>query len=112
MPRGIYNVTSPNPVRNREFARALGRTLHRPAFMPVPAFALRTLFGRGLADEALLGGQRAVPSLVLNAMASRSRTQRSRSRCCISLRDPELVERRRPACYGEASSPRRIRGSS
>jgi uncharacterized protein (TIGR01777 family) len=60
--RGIYNVTSPNPVRNRELARALGRTLHRPAFMPVPAFALRTLFGSGLADEALLGGQRAVPS--------------------------------------------------
>jgi hypothetical protein len=30
--------------------------------MPVPAFALRALFGRGLADEALLGGQRAVPS--------------------------------------------------
>jgi uncharacterized protein (TIGR01777 family) len=60
--RGIYNVTSPNPVRNREFARTLGRVVHRPAFMPVPAVALRTLFGRGLADEALLGGQRAVPS--------------------------------------------------
>lgn len=60
--RGIYNVTSPNPVRNREFSHTLGRAVHRPAFMPVPAFALRTLFGRGLADEALLGGQRAVPS--------------------------------------------------
>ncbi|HEY2094129.1 MAG TPA: TIGR01777 family oxidoreductase [Thermoanaerobaculia bacterium] len=60
--RGIYNVAAPNPVRNREFSRALGRTVHRPAFMPVPGFALRTLFGRGLADEALLGGQRAVPS--------------------------------------------------
>jgi uncharacterized protein (TIGR01777 family) len=59
--RGVYNVTSPEPVRNREFARALGRALHRPAVMPVPAFALRTLFGGGLADEALLGGQRAVP---------------------------------------------------
>jgi uncharacterized protein len=60
--RGIYNVTSPEPVRNRDFARALGRILHRPAFLSVPGFALRTLFGRGLADEALLGGQRAVPS--------------------------------------------------
>jgi uncharacterized protein (TIGR01777 family) len=60
--RGIYNVTSPNPVRNREFARTLGRAVHRPALLPVPAFPLRTLFGRGLADEALLGGQRAVPS--------------------------------------------------
>src|SRR5262245_32807779 len=31
--RGVYNVTSPNPVRNRDFTRALGRALHRPAFM-------------------------------------------------------------------------------
>ena len=60
--RGIYNVSAPNPVRNREFARAIGRAIHRPAILPVPAFALRLLFGRGLADEALLGGQRAVPS--------------------------------------------------
>ncbi|HEY2321408.1 MAG TPA: TIGR01777 family oxidoreductase [Thermoanaerobaculia bacterium] len=59
---GIYNVSAPNPVRNREFARTLGRTIHRPAILPVPAFALRLLFGRGLADEALIGGQRAVPS--------------------------------------------------
>ena len=62
--RGIYNVTAPNPVRNREFARALGRAIHRPAVMPVPGFALRLLFGSGLADEALLGGQRAVPSRI------------------------------------------------
>ena len=60
--RGVYNVSAPNPVRNREFARALGRAVHRPAILPVPAFALRLLFGRGLADEALIGGQRAVPS--------------------------------------------------
>ena len=45
--RGIYNVTSPEPVRNRDFARTLGRILHRPALLPVPGFALRALFGRG-----------------------------------------------------------------
>jgi hypothetical protein len=60
--QGIYNVSAPNPVRNREFAKALGNAIRRPAILPVPAFALRTLFGSGLADEALLGGQRAVPS--------------------------------------------------
>jgi hypothetical protein len=60
--RRVYNVAAPNPVRNREFARTLGRAVHRPALLPVPAFALRALFGRGLADEALLGGQRAIPS--------------------------------------------------
>jgi len=59
--RGVYNVTSPNPVRNRDFAHALGRALHRPALLPTPAIPVRLLFGQ-MADEALLGGQRAVPS--------------------------------------------------
>jgi uncharacterized protein (TIGR01777 family) len=58
--RGIYNATAPEPVRNRDFARSLGRALHRPAFMPAPAFALKAAFGQ-MADEVLLGGQRAVP---------------------------------------------------
>lgn len=58
--RGIYNVTSPQPVRNREFARALGRVLHRPSFLPTPAFALRLVFGQ-MGEEVLLAGQRVVP---------------------------------------------------
>lgn len=58
---GIYNVTAPVPVTNREFTRALGRALHRPAFMPMPAFALRIALGE-MADEILLGGQRVVPA--------------------------------------------------
>ncbi len=58
--RGVYNITAPEPVRNRDFARSLGRVMHRPSIMPAPAFALRLLFG-DLADEALLGGQRVVP---------------------------------------------------
>ena len=58
--RGIYNATSPQPVTNREFARALGRALHRPAVMPAPAFALRLVFGE-MAEEILLAGQRVVP---------------------------------------------------
>jgi len=41
--RGTYNVTAPSPVTNRDFARALGHTLHRPSFLPTPAFALRWL---------------------------------------------------------------------
>ncbi|HEX2833786.1 MAG TPA: TIGR01777 family oxidoreductase [Thermoanaerobaculia bacterium] len=58
--RGVYNVTAPSPVRNRDFTRALGRALHRPAILPAPAFALRLAFGE-MADEMLLGGQRAIP---------------------------------------------------
>jgi uncharacterized protein (TIGR01777 family) len=59
--RGVYNITSPAPVINREFARALGRALHRPALMPIPAFVLRAVFGE-MADEMLLSGQRVVPA--------------------------------------------------
>ena len=58
--RGTYNATAPAPVQNRDFARAAGRALRRPAFMPAPAFALRLAFGQ-MADEVLLGGQRVVP---------------------------------------------------
>jgi uncharacterized protein len=42
---GPLNVTAPEPVTNREFSRALGRALHRPAVMPVPGFAIRLLYG-------------------------------------------------------------------
>ena len=58
--RGVYNATSPEPARNRDFARALGRAMHRPAIMPAPAFALRIMFGQ-MAEEVLLGGQRVMP---------------------------------------------------
>jgi uncharacterized protein (TIGR01777 family) len=57
---GAINATAPTPVTNAEFAGALGRALHRPAFMPAPAFALRLLLGE-MADSLLLSGQRAVP---------------------------------------------------
>jgi uncharacterized protein (TIGR01777 family) len=59
--RGTYNATAPNPARNRDFARALGRVLHRPAFLPTPAIALRFALGSEMANEMLLGGQRVVP---------------------------------------------------
>jgi len=59
--RGTYNATAPNPARNRDFARALGRVLHRPAIIPTPAFALRLALGAEMANEMLLGGQRVSP---------------------------------------------------
>jgi uncharacterized protein (TIGR01777 family) len=59
--RGTYNATSPAPARNGDFARTLGRVLHRPAFLPTPAFALRLALGSEMADEMLLGGQRVFP---------------------------------------------------
>lgn len=59
--RGVYNATAPHPVTNRDFARALGAALQRPAVMPTPGFALRLALGREMADEMLLGGQRVLP---------------------------------------------------
>lgn len=64
--RGPVNATAPQPVTNREFTAALARVLHRPAVLPVPALALRLLFGR-MADEALLISQRVRPRRLLDA---------------------------------------------
>lgn len=58
--RGAFNLVSPQPVENRMFARSLGAALHRPAFLPAPAFALRLLLGQ-MADELLLSSQRVLP---------------------------------------------------
>ncbi len=63
---GPVNATAPTPVPQREFARALGRVLHRPSFVPLPAFALQLLFGQ-MGREALLAGQRAIPSALLGS---------------------------------------------
>jgi uncharacterized protein len=61
---GAVNVAAPNPVTNAEFTRALGRQLHRPAFLSVPAFAVRMLFGQ-MGDEALLASARVMPEKLL-----------------------------------------------
>jgi len=63
---GALNATAPNPVTNRDFARALGRAIHRPAFLPAPAFAMKRLLGE-MAEGLLLAGQRAVPDKALRA---------------------------------------------
>jgi uncharacterized protein (TIGR01777 family) len=63
---GPVNAVSPNPVRNGEFADRLGEVLHRPALVPVPAFALRLLFGE-MADAALLASQRVAPARLLES---------------------------------------------
>ncbi|MDX6608047.1 MAG: uncharacterized protein QOD14_2587 [Solirubrobacterales bacterium] len=62
---GTINATSPDPVTNREFSKALGRALHRPAFMPVPKFAVAALRGGELAD-AVAGGARILPRRALD----------------------------------------------
>jgi uncharacterized protein len=56
---GAFNLAAPNPVTNAEFGRTIGKALHRPSFIPAPAFALRLLLGE--MATVVLDGQRAVP---------------------------------------------------
>ena len=62
---GAFNVTAPAPVQQRVFAHQLGEALHRPARLPVPAFALRLAQG-GFADE-LLFSKRVLPAALQQA---------------------------------------------
>lgn len=62
---GPYNGAAPEPVTNKAFSKALGKALHRPAFSPVPAFALKILYGD--MAEIVTEGQRAVPERALAA---------------------------------------------
>lgn len=57
---GPVNVVAPEPVTNATFASTLGRVLHRPSLAPVPAFALRAMFGE-MADGTILASQRVRP---------------------------------------------------
>jgi uncharacterized protein len=57
---GPVNATAPDPVTNDEFTRRLASVLHRPAIFPVPAFALKLIFGE--MSEVLLDSQRVLPA--------------------------------------------------
>jgi uncharacterized protein (TIGR01777 family) len=57
---GPVNVTAPEPVTNRELSKTLGRVLRRPALAPVPALAVKALYGE--MAQIVTTGQRAVPA--------------------------------------------------
>lgn len=63
--QGPLNFCAPQPVRNREFVNALGKTLGRPAVLKAPAFVLRTVLGEFA--SVLLGSQKAVPARLIDA---------------------------------------------
>lgn len=65
---GVYNVSAPNPVQNKELARAIGTIMRRPAFIPVPVFVIRLLFGE--MSVTVLGGQRVLPDRLQKASFS------------------------------------------
>jgi len=61
------NLAAPNPVTNFEFTQTLATTLHRPAFLSVPGFAVRLLLGREMAEETVLASQRVAPEKLQRA---------------------------------------------
>lgn len=63
---GPVDLVSPNPATSARFTRALGRALRRPTIFPLPAVAVRTIFGE-MGEAVLLEGQRALPARLLEA---------------------------------------------
>jgi uncharacterized protein len=61
--RGPINATAPEPQRNRDFSKALGRALHRPSLLPVPGAALSLLYGE--MSEIVTSGARVLPARAL-----------------------------------------------
>jgi uncharacterized protein (TIGR01777 family) len=59
------NLCSPNPVRNRDLAKALGRTLHRPSLIPAPGFMIKLVLGEF--GSVILEGQRVIPKRLLES---------------------------------------------
>ncbi len=74
---GPANIVAPQPVRNREFVRALGAALHRPAVFPLPAFVVKSLFGE-MGEALLLASARVLPANLQS--------------CGYTFRHPELTE--------------------
>jgi uncharacterized protein (TIGR01777 family) len=64
--RGIFNLTAPSPLKNKDFCQAIGTVLGRPSWLPIPGFFLKLIFGE-LAKEALLSSQRVYPKRLKGA---------------------------------------------
>jgi uncharacterized protein (TIGR01777 family) len=64
--KGVFNLTSPNPVPAKDFYTSLGKVMHRPVLFSIPTFALKLLL-RDMADELFLASQRAISQNLLQA---------------------------------------------
>ena len=62
---GPINLTAPEPVTNRDFAKMLGKVLHRPAWFPMPGFMLKLFLGE--VAQVIIGGRRVVPKKIMDA---------------------------------------------
>ncbi len=64
--QGPVNMVAPKPVRNAEFASTLASVLSRPAILPMPAFAVKTVFGE-MGEELLLSSQKVEPGKLISS---------------------------------------------
>jgi uncharacterized protein (TIGR01777 family) len=64
--QGPINMVAPRPVTNAEFSRTLASVLSRPAILPMPAFAVRLVFGQ-MGEEILLGSQKVEPCKLISS---------------------------------------------
>lgn len=62
--QGVFNLTAPNPVTSREFAKTMGKVMGRPSIIPVPSFAMKIAFGE--VSMTALEGQRVIPKHLLD----------------------------------------------
>lgn len=63
---GVYNLTAPNPVTQKVYAKTLGRVLRRPAFAPIPGFMMKLLFGK-MGKGLILDGQKVHPKRLIES---------------------------------------------
>ena len=61
---GVYNLTAPQPVTQKQYAKTIGKVLRRPAFAPAPGFVMKILFGE-MRKSLILDGQRVYPKRLL-----------------------------------------------
>jgi len=61
--RGVFNLTSPNPVTNIEFEKMISKVMHRPYYFPIPSFTMQMAFGE--VASMVLRGQRVIPTKLL-----------------------------------------------
>lgn len=71
--RGVVNGVGPQPVRQREFMRVLGKVLHRPVVFPLPAFMVKAVFGQ-MGQEVLLASSRVVAGRLLGGFEMKYKT--------------------------------------
>ncbi len=89
---GPVNATAPHPVTDAELARALGAALHRPAFLAVPAPALKLALGPEMAADMVLASQRVLPRTVgaIRVLVPPCRSRRSGARRRGPISDPRV----------------------